>query len=155
MGYTGPERILLMEKWDARPLQPEDPAEEYGWNVLKLESRKNLHSKIHEFIDLTTQSTLSTRDIQQRLQLCQRHYGKTFAALLVHFLKQTDAVEREAIIWLLTQLQDQNTIPLLQQLAQNKQQPHSVRLSASLALAGMGQTPEMMTTARPCLYAIS
>lgn len=144
-----------MEKWDARPLQSEHPTEEYGWNVLKLESRKNLHSKIHEFIDLTTNSTLSTSDIQQRLQLCQLQYGQQFSTLLVHYLKRTDAAEREAIVWLLTQLQDQNTIPLLQKLSQHKQQSRAVRLSAALALAGLGQTPEMITTARPLLYAIS
>jgi HEAT repeat protein len=144
-----------MEKWDARPLQSEYPTEEDGWNVFKLESRKNLHSKIHEFIDLTTNSNLSTSEIQQRLQLCRQQYGKPFAILLVHYLKRTDVAEREAIVWLLTQLQDQDTIPLLQRLSQHKQQPRSVRLSAALALAGMGQTPEMITAARPFLYAIS
>lgn len=144
-----------MEKWDARPLQSEAPAEEYGWNVLKLESRKNLHRKIHEFIDLTTNSALSTSDIHHRLQLCRHQYGKPFAALLVDYLKRTDVVEREALVWLLTQLHDQDTIPLLQKLSQHKQQPRSVRLSAALALAGMGQTPEMIATARPFLYAIS
>jgi HEAT repeat protein len=144
-----------MEKWDARPLQSEDPTEEYGWNVLKLESRKNLHSKIHEFIDLTTNSTLSTSEIQQHLQLCQIQYGKQFSTLLVNYLKRADAAEREAIVWLLTQLQDEDTIPLLQNLSQQKQQSRAIRLSAALALAGLGQTPEMIRAARPFLYAIS
>jgi hypothetical protein len=144
-----------MEKGDARPLQSKHPTEEYGWNVLKLESRKNLHSKIHEFIDLTTNSTLSTSDIQQRLQLCQLQSGKQFSILLVHYLKRTDTAEREAIVWLLTQLQDRDTIPLLQKLTQHQQLSRAVRLSAALALAGLGQTPEMITTARPFLYAIS
>ena len=144
-----------MEKWDARPLRSNYSTEEYDWNVLKLESRKNLHSKIHEFIDLATYSSLSTSDIQHRLQLCQQQYGKPFAVLLVHYLKQTDAVEREAIVWLLTQLQDQDTIPLLQKLSQHEQQSRSVRLSAALALAGMGQTTEVITATRPFLYAIS
>lgn len=144
-----------MEKWDARPLQSEIPTEDDGWNVLKLESRKNLHSKIHEFIDLTTNSTLSTSDIHYRLQLCRHQYGKSFATLLVDYLKRTDVVEREALVWLLTQLHDHDTIPLLQNLSQHKQQPRSVRLSAALALAGMGQTSEMLATARPFLYAIS
>jgi hypothetical protein len=144
-----------MEKWDARPLQSDCPTAEDGWNVFKLESRKNLHSKIHEFIDLTIHSTLSSSEIHQRLQQCQQHYGQPFTNLLVHYLKRTNSVEREALVWLLTQLQDQDTIPLLQKLSQQKQQPRSVRLSAALALAGMGETSEMLTTTRPFLYAIS
>ncbi|GCF07930.1 hypothetical protein [Dictyobacter arantiisoli] len=146
-----------MEKRDARLLQSPPASQEGKWNVLELESQsyKKIHSKICEFIALTNHSTLSTREIQQRLQQCQKRYGKHFAIHLVASLQQSDVAEREAIVWLLTQLHDQETIPLLQQLAHHHQQPRAIRLSASLALAGLGQTPEMLTNKRPRLYAIS
>lgn len=144
-----------MERWDARPLQSASQMNEYGWNVLELESRKNLRSKIHELIDLTNNSNLSTSDIQQQLHLCQKQYGKHFAIQLVRSLQRTNIVEREAIVWLLTQLHDSETIPLLQRLSQHTQESRAIRLSAALALAGMGATAEMLTTSHPRLYAIS
>ncbi|GCE25472.1 hypothetical protein KDA_09560 [Dictyobacter alpinus] len=143
-----------MEKWDARPLQSTHNTQ-YGWNVLELESRQNLHSKIRELIDLTLHSPLSTRDMQHCLHLCQAEFGKLFAFQLVRSLQRTDVDEREAVVWLITQLQDQYTVPLLQKLSQQQHQSRAVRLSASLALAGMGETKEMQTTPPPRLYAIS
>lgn len=144
-----------MEKWDARPLQSTSGMQAYDWNVLELESRQNLHSKIRELIELTIHSTLSSREIQKRLHLCQAEFGKRFAFQLVRSLQRTDIDEREAIVWLLTQLQDQYTVPLLQKLSQQSHQSRAVRLSASLALAGLGETREMQTTPPPRLYAIS
>ncbi|GHO89058.1 hypothetical protein [Dictyobacter formicarum] len=145
-----------MERWDARPLQSVKLAQEdANWNVVELESRKNLHSKIHELIDLTNNSTLSTSDLHYRLHLCRAQYGKHFTTQLVRSLQRTDAVEREAVVWLLTQLQDSFAIPLLQKLSQQPHCSRAIRLSAALTLAGMGVTKEMLRTQSPRLYAIS
>ncbi|GCE17509.1 HEAT repeat domain-containing protein [Dictyobacter kobayashii] len=145
-----------MERWDARPLQSTVQNQaDADWNVLELESRKNLHSKIHELIELTNNSTLSTSDLHHHLRHCQAQYGKHFTSQLVRSLQRTDVVEREAVVWLLTQLQDPNAIPPLQKLVRHPQQSRAVRLSAALALAGMGATKEMLATRPPRLYAIS
>ena len=45
-------------------------------------------------------------------------------------------------MWLLTLLDDKETIPLLQRMSQNERLCRAVRLSASLALAGMAATAE-------------
>ncbi|GLV57112.1 hypothetical protein KDH_39500 [Dictyobacter sp. S3.2.2.5] len=145
-----------MERWDARPLQSVELAqEEADWNVVELESRKNLHSKIHELIDLTINSTLSTSDLHYHLHLCQAQYGKPFTTQLVHSLQRTDALEREAVVWLLTQLRDPDAIPLLQKLSQQSHYSRAIRLSAALTLAGLGATDEILQTPTRRLYAIS
>lgn len=145
-----------MERWDARPLQSiEQTQEDADWNVLELESRKNLHSKIHELIDLTNNSNLSTSDLHYRLHLCRAQYGKYFTSQLVRSLQRTDIVEREAVVWLLTQLRDPFAIPLLQKISQQPHYSRAIRLSAALTLAGMGVTKEMLRTQTPRLYAIS
>ncbi|GCE03815.1 HEAT repeat domain-containing protein [Dictyobacter aurantiacus] len=145
-----------MERWDARPLQSvELTQEDTGWNVVELESRKNLHSKIHELIDLTINSTLSTSDFHYHLHLCQTQYGKHFTTQLVRSLQRTDAVEREAVVWLLTQLRDPEAIPLLRKLSQQPHYSRAIRLSAALTLAGLGATDEMLQTPARRFYAIS
>lgn len=149
-----------MERWDARPLQSAEPTQEdASWNIvefeLELESRKNLHSKIHELIDLTNHSTLSTSDLQDRLHLWRAQYGSHFTTQLVRSLQRTDAVEREAVVWLLIQLQDPYAIPLLQKLSQHPHYSRAIRLSAALTLAGLGVTNEMLRPPTRRLYAIS
>jgi hypothetical protein len=143
-----------MEKGDARPFQAETGTNECAWNVLELESRIHLRSKIHELIDLTNNSTLSTNELHKQLDLCQSQFGKRFSTQLVRALQRDDEAERDAIVWLLIQLHDAETIPLLSKMTQQEQQPHAVRLSAALALAGMGATREMTRTPRPRFYAI-
>ncbi|GCE11646.1 hypothetical protein [Tengunoibacter tsumagoiensis] len=135
---------------DTRPFEAIAP------NVVELESRKNLRSKIHELIDLTLSSSLSTNAIREHLDFSMNQFGPRFAAHLVRALQRDNAEEREAIVWLLTLLHEPTTIPLLQQLSSQEQQKHPIRLSASLALAGMGATKEMLSPNKPArLYAIS
>jgi len=144
-----------MEKWDARLLLPDTNTDERSRNIVELESRRNLHRKVNELIQLT-HSTLTTSEIRQQLHLCTTVFGSRFAVQLVRSLHRRDQTERQAIIWLLTVLNDQETIPLLQHISLNKQLPRSIRLSAALALAGMGATRETTDSYRRIpLYAIS
>jgi hypothetical protein len=149
-----------MEKWDARQSQHIAGIDDHTgqhWNVVELESRRHLRSKISELIHLTVNSPLTTTDLQQHLSLNQRLFGSRFALHLVRALSQhEDQAEREAVVWLLTLLNAQETIAPLQQMARNEQLSRLTRLSASLALAGMGATPEMSEHYQPRrVYAIS
>ncbi|MBV9616436.1 MAG: hypothetical protein JO031_13355, partial [Ktedonobacteraceae bacterium] len=75
---------------------------------------------------------------------------------LIRALLHSEQDERDAIVWLLTRFNDRETIAPLQQIIQNERLSRSVRLSASLALAGMGATEEMQNMPhRFWLYAIS
>ena len=148
-----------MENWDARQSQHIagiDDHSEDNWNIVELESRRHLRSKINELIHLTVDSTLTTTDLQHQLSLNQRLFGSRFALHLVRALQHEDQAEREAEVWLLTLLNAQETIIPLQQMAHNERLSRLTRLSASLALAGMGATPEMGEQYQPRrLYAIS
>ncbi len=148
-----------MEKWDARQSQQIagiDDHSEQSWNIVELESRRHLRSKINELIHLTIDSTLTTTDLQHQLSLNQKLFGSRFALHLVRALQHEDQAERQAVVWLLTLLNAQETITPLQQMAHNERLPRLTRLSASLALAGMGATPEMGEKYQPRpLYAIS
>ncbi len=74
----------------------------------------------------------------------RRQFGEQFAMQLVRSLHRDDQHERQSIVWLLTLLDNQTTIPLLEQMSRDVRQSRSIRLSAALALAGMGATAEMM-----------
>ena len=83
-------------------------------------------------------------------------YGTPFTAQLARSVRREDKQERQAVVWLLTLLNDQNAIAPLQLIAYNKRLPRSIRLSASLALAGMGATKEVVEDHRRVrMYAIS
>ncbi|HEV2653344.1 MAG TPA: hypothetical protein VGT82_00220 [Ktedonobacteraceae bacterium] len=148
-----------MENWDARQSQHIagiDDHPENNRNIVELESRRHLRSKINELIYLTVDSTLTTTDLQHQLSLNQKLFGSRFTLLLVRALQHEDQAEREAVVWLLTLLNAQETIVPLQQMAHNERLSRPTRLSASLALAGMGATPEMGEQYQPRrLYAIS
>ncbi|MDQ2884801.1 MAG: FUSC family protein [Chloroflexota bacterium] len=151
-----------MENWDARQSQhiagidDHDDHPENNWNIVELESRRHLRSKINELIHLTVDSTLTTTDLQHQLSLNQKLFGSRFVLHLVRALQHEDQAEREAVVWLLTLLNAQETIIPLQQMAHNERLSRPTRLSASLALAGMGATPEMGEQYQPRrLYAIS
>lgn len=149
-----------MENWDARQSQQiagSDEHSEQNWNIVELKSRRHLRSNINALIHLTIDSTLTTTDLQQQLSLNQKLFGSRFALHLVRALQQQEnQAEREAVVWLLTLLNDQETIKPLQQMAHNEHLSRATRLSASLALAGMGATPEMGEQYQPRrLYAIS
>lgn len=146
-----------MEKRSARLSQPETATP--GWNIVEhevLESRRQLRSKINELIRLASSSTLTTGEIRQQLLLAVATFGPQLATQLVRLLYRDDYQERQSAVWLLTLLNDAATIPPLQRMSGNKRIPRAIRLSASLALAGMGITEQTIDDHRRTrLYAIS
>ncbi len=149
-----------MEMKNARLFQSEiDDMGHAGGNIVErevLESRRELRQKINELIGLCNASSLTTSDMQQQLLLGVATYGKPFATQLVRSLHSDDTHKRQQIVWLLTLLKDDETIPLLQRMSHNERLPRKVRLSAALALAGMGVTAEVIAQQeKVCLYAIS
>ncbi len=134
-----------MENGDGRPFQQENDINVNSWNVLELESHMQLRNKISELINLTNNSMLSTSDLRGQLGICKKKFGKSFPRQLVRALQNEDEIVREAVVWLLTQLDEPDTIPLLKKLTQQEEQPQAIRLSAALALAGMGVTAEYYT----------
>ena len=144
-----------MEKRGARLFQQEVGTSETGWNIVELEARRQLRQKVNELIRLCNGSTLTTSEIQHHLLLGVAEFGNQLATQLVRSLQSDDLQKRQNVVWLLTLLNDAETIPLLQHMSRNERQPRSVRLSASLALAGLGATAESAGTyPRACFYAI-
>src|SRR5438105_3881977 len=154
------EGQILMEKCDARLFQHDastDEHNEYSCNVVKpdvLESRRHLHQKVNEIIRLANDTSLSTSDIRQHLLLSVAIFGHRFTMQLVRSLHRDDPVERQTLVWLLTILNDRQAITPLQDISRNERLPRLVRLSTSLALAGMGVTTEMIEDRPTKLYAI-
>ncbi len=145
-----------MGKRDARQFQHEANTNEQRWNIVELESRRQLHRKVHELIELVDDPMITTSEMRQQLLQGVATFGNRFAMQLVRSLHCEDHHERQSIVWLLTLLDDQTTVLLLQQLSHDERQPRSVRLSAAFALAGMGATAEMREDSRRRrLYAIS
>lgn len=155
---TSPERHILMERRDARPFQHDATISE-GWNIVELESHRQFRQTVNELIQRTTTTGVTTSELQEQLQQCRSVYGTHFTTQLVRALHRENAQERQSVVYLLTLLNDSNTIPQLQSIAQSKRYSRSIRLSASLALAGMGATRETTEDHRRVrrvrLYAIS
>lgn len=126
-------------------------------NIVELDSRRQLRLKVNELIRLVNDPTLTTREIQEHLFIGAATFGKLFAAQLVRSLHRDDPQERQSLVWLLTMLNDTTAISPLTRMSHNPQLPRPVRLSASLALAGMGATSVLIEGSRrqPRLYAIS
>jgi hypothetical protein len=145
-----------MEKKGARLFRQETGSHVYGWNIVELESRRHLHLKVDELIRLSYHSTLSAKEIRERLLLGVATFGNAFAAQLVRSLQSDDQFKRQHAVWLLTLLDDKESVPLLQRLSRNERLSRPIRLSAALALAGMGATAETIDDhPRVRLYAIS
>jgi HEAT repeat protein len=148
-----------MEKRGARLFQQEAGTDVYGWNIVELEvleSRRQLRRKVNELIRQSKDTTLTTSEMRQQLLLGVAMFGKQLAAQLVRSLQCDDPQKRQNIVWLLTLLDDKESIPLLQNMSRNERLSRSVRLSASLALAGMGATVESGEDYQQIrLYAIS
>lgn len=132
---------------------------DHGRNIVELEvleSRRQLRLKVNELIRLANNSTITTGEMQQQLFLGVTRFGTQLAAQLVRSLHRDDPQERQSIVWLLTLLNTKETIIPLQYMSSDKRIPRSIRLSASLALAGMGVTAETIDNLhRTRLYAIS
>jgi hypothetical protein len=146
-----------MEQKGARLFQQGDAPFEQGWNIVELDSRRQVRLKVHELIRFVNDPALTTGEIQVLLSHRAATYGKLFAAQLVRSLHRDDPQERQSVVWLLTMLHDTSTISPLARMSHNPQLPRPVRLSASLALAGMGATTALIeaSSRRPHLYAIS
>ncbi|MFL5629051.1 MAG: hypothetical protein ACJ788_26010 [Ktedonobacteraceae bacterium] len=144
-----------MEKKGARLFQQETDTHAYAWNIVELESRRELRQKVNELIGQSYNSLLTTSEMRERLLLGLATFGNSFATQLVRSLQCDDQQKRQHIVWLLTLLDSKETIPLLQRLSRDKRLSRPVRLSASLALAGMGATAETIDNQpRAHLYAI-
>ena len=143
-----------MGKRDARQFLCAADINKQHWNIVELESRRQLRRKVNELIELVDDPTITSSDMREQLLLGVATFGEQFAMQLVRSLHRDDQHERQSIVWLLTLLDNQTTIPLLEQMSRDVRQSRSIRLSAALALAGMGATAEMMDdTWRKRLYA--
>jgi len=148
-----------MEKKSARLFQKETNSLEFYGNIVELEvleSRRHLRQKVNELIQLATNSSASTEEIQRHLSLSLAEFGAQLSLQLLRSLNRDDPQERQSIVWLLILLNDSQTIAPLRCISLDKRIPRSIRLSASLALAGLGETVETNENyRRNRLYAIS
>jgi hypothetical protein len=147
------EGQILMEKKGARLFQQGGA---FPGNIVELDSRRQLRLKVNELIRQVNNPTLTTSEIQKHLFHAAATYGNLFAAQLVRSLFRDDPLERQSVVWLLTMLNNAACIPLLRRLSQNRQLSRPVRLSAALALAGMGASASLIESSsrQPRLYAI-
>ncbi len=132
---------------------------ELNRNIVELEvveSRRLLRQKVYELIQQATNFSISTDDIQQQLQHDLKEFGPQFTSQLLRSLKLEDSQTRQSIVRLLILLNDAQTIEPLRNMSLDKRLSRDIRLSASLALAGMGATEEIHIMGRHAhLYAIS
>jgi|SRR5581483_1245409 len=131
-----------MEKWDARLFHTEEKNNNRSQHIVELESQRALHRKINDLIKLCNSNTVTTSELRQQLHTYAASFGSRFSLHLARSLRCENYLDRQAIVWLLTLLNDKETIPILQHLSQQQHLPRAIRLSASLALAGMGATLE-------------
>ena len=148
-----------MEKKGARRFQKEANSIELSRNVVELEvleSRRHLRQKVTELIQLATNTGASTEEIQRYISSIRAGFGAQLSSQLLRSLTHDDPQERQSIVWLLTLLNDAQTIEQLRHISLDEHFPRSIRLSASLALAGMDATTETAEDyRRNRLYAIS
>jgi hypothetical protein len=133
------------------------PSNERSRNIVELNSRRQLRLTVHELIRYVNDPTLTTSDMREQLQHAAASFGSQLTIKLVRSLHHSDAQERQSVIWLLTLLNDDAAVGPLMRMSHNPQLPRAVRLSASLVLAGMGQSPAMIAAQnrQPRLYAIN
>ncbi len=121
-----------------------------------LESRRLLRQKIFELTQLATNFSISTDEIQQQLNLDLSEFGSQLTSQLLRALSRDDPIVRQSIVRLLILLNDVNIIEPLRNMSLDKRLSRPVRLSATLALAGMEATEETHDIdQRTRLYAIS
>jgi hypothetical protein len=136
---------ILMGKNSARLFPQKAKSLEICRNIVELEvfeSRRQLRQKVNEIIRLTTNATTSTEEIQRNLALRVTEFGEQLSLQLLRSLIRADPQERHAIVLLLILLNDTQTIAALRHISKDEGFSRSIRLSAALALAGMGETEE-------------
>lgn len=132
-----------MGKGSVRPFQRATPnALEQNWNVVELETRKQVRRRINALLRLSSDMMVSTGEVRQQLLQDAATFGRLFTTQLVRALHRNDHAERQSVIWLLTVLNDKETIPPLRHMLANPCLPRAIRLAAALTLAGMGVTAE-------------
>ena len=148
-----------MGKKGTRLFQKETNSLEFCRNIVELEvleTRRHLRHNLNELIRHATNSSASTEEIQRQLSLDLTRFGTQLSSQLLRSLNHDDLQERQSIVWLLILLNDAQTIAPLRHISLDERVPRSIRLSASLALAGMGATAETNENCRHTrLYAIS
>jgi hypothetical protein len=140
--HTTSEGHILMEKRGARLLQQGMGIRETDWNIVELDARRKLRQRVNELVRHCNDTGLTTSEMRQQLLLGVKEFGSQLATQLVRSLQSDDQQKRQNVVWLLTLLNDTDSISLLQRMSQNKRLARPVRLSVSLALAGMGATAE-------------
>jgi hypothetical protein len=150
---------VLMGKKGTRLFQTETTSLEFCRNILEpevLQTRRHLRQRVFELIHLATISSATTEEIRRQLSLDLTRFGTQLPSQLLRSLHREDPQERQSIVWLLILLNDAQTIAPLHHISRDRCIPRSIRLSASLALAGMGATAESKKNyRRNRLYAIS
>ena len=148
-----------MGEKSARSFPKEANALALNRNIVELEvleSRRLLRQKVIELIQLAMNFSISTEEIQQQLYLDRSEFGPQVASQLLRSLNRDDLQVRQSIVRLLILLNDAQTTEPLRQMSLDTRLSRPVRLSASLALAGMGATEETGENYRQThLYAIS
>jgi len=71
-----------MEKKGARLFQQDAEAFECGWNIVELDSRRQLRLKVNELLRLSHDPTLTTSEMQQHLLHGVATFGKQLATQL-------------------------------------------------------------------------
>jgi hypothetical protein len=132
-----------MGEKSARLLRQTGTNELYSRNIVELESFRQLRQKVNELIELCNNPTCTTNELRYLLRRNVAMFGQSFCAQLVRALRCDDQERRQNIVWLLTILNEPDTIPLLQTMLANARFSRPVRLSAALALAGQGATAEV------------
>src|SRR5436309_15771373 len=102
-----------MEKRGARLFQQGDGSGETNWNIVELESRRQLRQKVNELIRRSHDSTTTTSEMRQQLLQCVVIFGNQLTTRLVRSLQREDQLKRQHIVCLLTLLDGAQTIPLL------------------------------------------
>ncbi len=148
-----------MGEKSARSFPKEANALALNRNIVELEvleSRRLLRQKVIELIQLAMNFSISTEEIQQQLYLDRSEFGPQVASQLLRSLNRDDLQVRQSIVRLFILLNDAQTTEHLRQMSLDTRLSRPVRLSASLALAGMGATEETGWIYRQThLYAMS
>lgn len=145
-----------MVKKGAQQLRPivHEAEHDDTWNIVELESRRQLRRAVQMLIDLTNSHLVTTSEIQHYLSEQVAVYGALLGRQLARALRSDDEQKRQSAVWLLTLLNEVSTIPLLQQMSQDRKLARLTRLAAALALAGMCATDEVTSNRyRERLYA--
>lgn len=137
-----------------QPVADSQPNED-TWNIVELESRRQLRRAVNTLIALSNRPLVTTSEIQAQLDQYIETFGSLVARQLIRLLRSDDEQMRQSAVWLLTLVEDEFAIALLRQMSQDRRLTRGVRLSAALALAGKGATIETMPeTHRERLYAV-